>query len=81
MFNEPHDLFHEFPEYQGKIQSLQSEDSRFAELFNEYHRIDQEVHRIMVELETPSDLYIETLKKNRVYLKDKLYAILHQINS
>jgi hypothetical protein len=76
MFNEPHDLFHEFPEYQDKIQVLKSQNSQFAELFNEYHRIDQEVHRIMVEIETPCDLYTEALKKNRVHLKDKLYAIL-----
>lgn len=78
MFNEPHDLFHEFPEFQEQIQSLKNNDSYFAELFQRYHELDEEIHRITVGIETPSDFYLETLKKSRLYLKDRVYALLQE---
>jgi hypothetical protein len=78
MFNEPHDLLHEFPEFQEQIQSLKNNDSYFAELFQRYHELDEEIHRIMVGVETPSDFYIETLKKSRLFLKDRVYALLQE---
>jgi len=78
MFNEPHDLFHEFPEFQERIQSLKNRSSHFAEIFQRYHELDEEIHRIMVGIETPSDFYIETLKKSRLYLKDRVYTLLSQ---
>lgn len=80
MFNEPHDLFREFPEFQDQIQSLKDNNPYFAELFKRYHEIDEEIHRIMVGIETPSDFYVETLKKSRLYLKDRVYALLQRVS-
>lgn len=76
MLGESHDLFHEFPEYRDRIAELKAADLRFAKLFDEYHAINDEVERIELQLETPSDFYTESLKKQRLHLKDEIYTIL-----
>lgn len=78
MFNEPHDLLHEFPEFQEKIQTLKKHNSHFAELYQRYHDINDEIQRIVIGIETPSDFYLETLKKSRLYLKDRVYTLLQE---
>lgn len=79
MFGENHDLFHEFPEYKTRIAELQAADPGFAALYEEYHKINDEVERIELQLETPSDFYTEALKKQRLHLKDEIYTILRRI--
>ncbi len=79
MLGESHDLFHEFPEYKDRISDLRSADPRVAQLYDEYHTVNDEVERIELELETPSDMYTETLKKKRLHLKDEIYAILRKV--
>ncbi len=76
MFGENHDLFHEFPEYEDRIQELKTSDSRFARLYEEYHKVNDEVWRIEEGIENTDDLYLEELKKKRLHYKDELYAIL-----
>ena len=76
MLGESHDLFHEFPEYQNRIAELKAADPHFTELYDEYHTVNDEVERIELQIETPSDFYTETLKKKRLHLKDEIYAIL-----
>lgn len=76
MLGESHDLFHEFPEYRDRIAELKAADPRFAELFNAYHAVNNEVERIELQLETPSDFYTEGLKKQRLHLKDEIYTAL-----
>ncbi|MBE2294757.1 MAG: YdcH family protein [Phycisphaerales bacterium] len=76
MLGESHDLFHEFPEYRDRIAELKAADLRFAKLFDEYHAINDEVERIELQVETPSDFYTESLKKQRLHLKDEIYTIL-----
>jgi uncharacterized protein YdcH (DUF465 family) len=79
MLGESHDLFHEFPEYKDRIAELKAADPRFAGLYEEYHRVNDEVERIELQIETPSDMYTETLKKRRLHLKDEIYAILRHV--
>ncbi len=79
MLGESHDLFHEFPEYQDRIAELKTADPKFAELYDEYHVVNDEVERIELQIETPSDMYTETLKKRRLHLKDEIYAILRKV--
>ncbi len=76
MFGEHHDLLHDFPEYKDKIDELKAQDAEFARLCQEFDAIDEELLRIQQEIETPSDVYVENLKKKRVHLKDRLYARL-----
>lgn len=71
-----HTLINEFPELREKIHELKMKDHHFAKLFDEYHVVDHEIHRIEQEVETPSDSYTEEQKKKRLHLKDQLYAIL-----
>lgn len=78
MQGEHHDLVHELPEFREKIHELKMSNNHFAKLFDEYHEVDHEVRRIELELETPSDEYIEELKKKRLHLKDELFGMLKQ---
>jgi uncharacterized protein YdcH (DUF465 family) len=71
-----HDLVHEFPEFRQKIHYLKLSDQHFARLFSQYHEKDHEVHRIETGAENASDDYLEERKKERLHLKDQLYAIL-----
>ncbi|MFO7640580.1 MAG: YdcH family protein [Candidatus Competibacteraceae bacterium] len=78
MIGESHDLFHEFPEYRARIAELKAADTNFAMLYDQYHTVNEEVERIELQIETPSDMYTETLKKQRLHLKDEIYAILRR---
>jgi uncharacterized protein YdcH (DUF465 family) len=76
MLTEKHDLVHELPEYRDTIHNLKMTDNHFARLFDEYHEIDHEVHRIETGVENTSDEYLEERKKRRLYLKDELYRMI-----
>jgi len=78
MFNETHHLVEEFPEFKEKIQELKLSNGHFKKMFQEYETLDKEIHHIEQEFSAVSDEHSEELKKNRVKLKDKLYAILQQ---
>ena len=73
---EKHDLIHELPEYRERIHELKMSDRHFAKIFDEYHEIDHEIHRIEEGIETPSDDYVEELKKKRLQMKDELFSML-----
>jgi len=76
MLNEKHDLIHELPEHRETIHNLKMTDSHFAKLFDEYHEVDHEVHRIETNIETTSDDYLEEKKKQRLHLKDELLKMI-----
>lgn len=73
---EKHDLVHELPEFRDQIHDLKMNNAHFAKLFDEYHEIDHEVHRIETGAETPTDEYLESRKKIRLNLKDQLFDML-----
>jgi uncharacterized protein YdcH (DUF465 family) len=73
---EKHDLIHEFPEHRDRIHTLKTTDHHFARLFEQYHEIDHEVHRIEHGTENTSDDYLEERKKQRLNLKDQLYRMI-----
>ena len=76
MLNEKHDLIHELPEHRETIHNLKMTDNHFAKLFDEYHEVDHEVHRIETNVETTSDEYLEEKKKQRLHLKDELLKMI-----
>ncbi len=78
MLTEKHDLLHEFPEHRDAIHELKLSDAHFARLFDEYHDVDHEVHRIETGIENTSDDYLEERKKLRLYLKDELYRMIRE---
>jgi len=76
MFNEKHDLDHEFPEHRDRIHNLRASNHHFARLSDDYHKIDNEVLRIETGIENSSDDYLEEQKRKRLYLKDELYQMI-----
>ena len=70
------DLIHELPEHWQTIHDLKVSDAHFAKLFEEYHKVDKEMHRIEEHIETPSDDYTHQRKIDRLALKDDLYAMI-----
>ncbi|MCS1406910.1 MAG: hypothetical protein M2R45_00065 [Verrucomicrobia subdivision 3 bacterium] len=73
---EKHDLVHELPEYRDRIHDLKVSNAYFARLFDEYHEVDHEIHRIEKGIETPSDDYTNARKSRRLELKDQLVALI-----
>ena len=71
-----HDLHAEFPEFRETIHSLKTSDNHFSRLFDRYHEVNRHVLRIEVEAEIATDPELENLKKERLKLKDELYALL-----
>ena len=78
MVLEPHDLHHEFPEYENEIRDLKMADAHFAKLFDEYHAVNRHVQRVELNAELATDPELEDLKKQRLKLKDELYAMLKE---
>lgn len=78
---EKHDLVHELPEFRDEIHQLKMTDAHFARLFEQYHELDHEVHRIESGVETPADDYLEERKKLRLNLKDKLFDMLKALKA
>ena len=73
---EKHDLIHELPEHKDKIHELKMNNNHFAKMFEEYHEIDHEVHRIEQGVENTADDYLDLKKKERLNLKDQMYKML-----
>ena len=79
MYIEKHDLIHELPEHRETIRRLKMNNLRFARLFDEYHETDHEVHRIETGTETTSGEYLDERKRQRLHLKDELFAMIKNI--
>lgn len=77
---ERHDLIHEFPEYEEKIHQLKVVDSHFRALFDEYHELEHEIHRINTDIDVVTDEYAHELKAKFLFIKDELYTILAKDN-
>ena len=45
-------------------------------LFNEYHDVDKDIHRFESGAQATTDDYLDSLKVQRLNLKDKLLAML-----
>ncbi|MDO9105674.1 MAG: YdcH family protein [Methylovulum sp.] len=76
MLTEKHDLLHEFPEFNDRIRELKNNDAHFAKLLNEHDELSHIIHRSEIGVEVHADDYLETLKKQRLALKDELFQLL-----
>ena len=70
------ELAAEFPELKDKIKKMQSSDRHFAKLIETYRSLDREIHNVEEREVNVSDETFENLKKQRLRLKDVLYAML-----
>lgn len=71
-----HALQEEFPEAAATLAHLKTNDAHFAKLSDKYHEINREIHRIETEVEPASDEALESLKKQRLALKDEIAGLL-----
>ena len=76
MSNTPHELADEFPNDHALLHELKLNNAHFVTLADRYHEVNGEIHRIEAEIETPSDQYTETLKKQRLSLVDEIAQII-----
>lgn len=72
-------LAQDFPEYKDAIHELKTQDQHFATLFQEYDEVVHALHRIEQGVETPSDAFVETLKKRRLALKDAMCGMIQRL--
>ncbi len=73
-----HALTRDFPELKERIQGLRQSDQHFNRLNDEYNAVDVEVTKAETGEQNVSDEHMETLKKQRALLKDKLYMMLKE---
>lgn len=76
MSHTPHELAAEFPEYVEKMRALNEADAHFAKLFDAYHVVNRATHRAETDVEPTTDEHMAELRKERMLLKDEIYAIL-----
>ncbi|MEY5101171.1 MAG: hypothetical protein RJA36_3890 [Pseudomonadota bacterium] len=67
-----------FPEYRELITQLKTSDNHFSRLFAQHNDLDQQIKNIEARIEAGSQIDVETLKKEKLALKDELYVILRK---
>lgn len=76
MSHTPHELPEEFPEHAEKMIALKTSDAHFAKLYNEYHEVNEQVHRAEDNIAPTDQFNEEEMRKKRAALKDEIYRIL-----
>ncbi len=67
-----------FPEYRDLISKLKQTDHHFTRLFDKHNEIDQKIINMSAHIEPGNEGQIEQLKKEKLQLKDQLFAILQK---
>ncbi|MES2839124.1 MAG: YdcH family protein [Pseudomonadota bacterium] len=70
-----------FPEYRELITSLKNNDHHFTRLFDRHNELDQKIKNMEEGIEMATHIEIETLKREKLQLKDELYAVLKKASS
>jgi uncharacterized protein YdcH (DUF465 family) len=71
-----HPLIEEFTEYKDTIHALKMSNAHFRRLAHEYEDIDKSIFRAEQGIEIVNDDYLESIKKQRLHLKDLIYSML-----
>jgi uncharacterized protein len=71
-----HPLVEEFPEYKDAIHQLKVDNAYFRRLAHEYEGLDKSIFRAEQGIEIVNDDYLESIKKERLHLKDLIYGML-----
>lgn len=70
-----------FLEYRDLISELKTSDHHFVKLFDKHNEIDQKIKNLEAHIESGTPEEIEDLKKEKLLLKDQLYAILKKASA
>lgn len=65
-----------FPEYRDLISKLRQEDAHFSRLFDEHNELDHKITRLEKNPVTSGVDEIDTLKREKLHLKDQIYLLL-----
>ena len=68
-------MFHEFRDL---ISELKTSDRYFQTLFEKHNALDQKIKNMEAHIVGGTHEEIETLKKEKLHLKDQLYVILRK---
>ncbi len=71
-----HPLIEEFAEHKDAIHKLKISNAHFRRLAHEYEGIDKSIFRAEQGIEIVNDEYLESIKKERLHLKDLIYSML-----
>ena len=67
-----------FPEYSEQIAALRASDRNFSRLYDKHCALDQEVQTLEALRSNSVQMDIERLKKQKLAIKEQIYAILVQ---
>lgn len=67
-----------FPEYRDLITQLKTTDRHFMSLFERHNDLDQKIKNMEAHIEHATQQEIESLKKEKLVLKDELYGLLRR---
>lgn len=70
-----------FPEYRDLISQLKTSDHHFTQLFDRHNALDQMIQNMEARVLPASPDEIENLKKEKLQLKDQLYAVLRKASA
>ena len=70
-----------FPEYRDLISELKVSDNYFSRLFEKHNDLDHTIKNMEAGITTGSREQIETLKKEKLRLKDELYVVLKKADA
>lgn len=70
-----------FPEYRDLISKLKTTDHHFQHLFDKHNDLDQRIKNMESHILPGTHEEIETLKKEKLHLKDQLYVILRKASA
>jgi uncharacterized protein len=76
MAHTPHELAEEFPEFVEKMRALKLGNAHFSKLADAYHEVNRAIHRSEAEVEPLSDETETAMRRQRMLLKDEIYAML-----
>ena len=65
-----------FPEHRELISRLKTSDHHFAKLFDKHNALDQKIQNMEAGTEAATHAEIEGLKKEKLLIKDQIYALL-----
>jgi len=63
-------------EYRDEIHELKQQDAHFAKIFEKHNELDQKVEDAEAGRVPTTDIELETLKKEKLLLKDEAYKII-----
>ena len=69
-------MHEEFPEKAEAIKELKGGNAHFARIAELYHELNRAIHRMETNVEPVADETLESMKKQRVTLKDEIASFL-----